>query len=141
MILLVDNYDSFTWNLVHYLGGLGADVDVRRNARGRQVHSTIVRDDADELDLVLIRAPRIARVGTAVEVLATQGGEPVLVRQGRVVGATFHPELTSDARIHALALDGAQWIRTSTSGAPRGSSSSSGPSTDDTIMSGVDRAM
>ncbi len=80
------------------------DVEVRRNARGRQVHSSETRDDRGEHPLVLIRAPRIATVGEGVEVLATLEGEPVLVRSGRCVGATFHPELTDDLSVHALAL-------------------------------------
>jgi len=82
------------------------DVEVRRNARGRQVHSSEVLDDRGVLPLVLIRAPRIVATAAEVEVLATLGGEPVLVREGRCVGATFHPELTSDLSVHALALDG-----------------------------------
>ncbi len=106
------------------------DVEVRRNARGRQVHSSVARDDADRLGLVLIRAPRIASLGSAVEVLATLGGEPVLVRQGAIVGATFHPELTPDLTIHALALPGgsAQGSLASMRVTPRGSSSTTGPS-------------
>lgn len=80
------------------------DVDVRRNARGRQVHSSETRDDSGRFPLLLIRAPRIVRVGPRVEVLATLGGEPVLVREGRIVAATFHPELTGDLAVHALAL-------------------------------------
>jgi len=51
--------------------------------------------------MVFIRAPRIERVGLAVEVLARQGGDPVLVRQGMVMAATFHPELSQDVRVHA----------------------------------------
>jgi 5'-phosphate synthase pdxT subunit len=82
------------------------DVEVRRNARGRQVHSSETHDDDHGLPLMLIRAPRIVCVGASVEVMATLEGEPVLVRQGRVVGATFHPELTDDLRVHALALEG-----------------------------------
>lgn len=72
------------------------DVDVARNAWGRQVESFEARDDADRHDLVFIRAPRITRVGPGVEVLATLAGEPVAVRQGAVTGASFHPELASD---------------------------------------------
>ncbi len=118
------------------------EVEVRRNARGRQVHSSETRDDAGRLPLVLIRAPRIAAVGDSVEVLATLDGEPVLVRQGRVVGATFHPELTADLSVHALALDGTalQRTRLSTSTPSRGSSAT-GTSSADTIVSGVESAI
>jgi 5'-phosphate synthase pdxT subunit len=55
---------------------------------------------ADELHAVFIRAPRVERVGEGVEVLAEHGGDPVLVRQGRMMAASFHPELTPDVRIH-----------------------------------------
>jgi 5'-phosphate synthase pdxT subunit len=117
------------------------DVDVRRNARGRQVHSCETRDDAGALPLVLIRAPRIARVGETVEVLATLDGEPVLVRQSGIVGATFHPELTNDLSVHALALEGkpisTQRMRDSIDAAPRGPTSMTGPSMADTIRSGA----
>lgn len=81
------------------------DVDVRRNAYGRQLDSFEARSDDGALPLVFIRAPRIRRVGAAVEVLATHDGEPVLVRQGKLVAATFHPELTADGSVHALAFD------------------------------------
>jgi 5'-phosphate synthase pdxT subunit len=85
--------------------GLGLiDIGVERNAYGRQADSFIDRVDApalgDPLQAVFIRAPRIRRVGPGVEVLATHRGEPVLVRQGNVAAATFHPELTSDRRLH-----------------------------------------
>ena len=80
------------------------DVDVLRNAYGRQLDSFEARDDADRYAMIFIRAPRIQRVGAAVEVLAKHAGEPVLVRQGAIVGATFHPELTEERAIHALAF-------------------------------------
>jgi 5'-phosphate synthase pdxT subunit len=80
------------------------DVAVRRNAYGRQLDSQEARDDLDRLPLVLIRAPKIEAVGAGVEVLATLRGDPVLVREGRRIGATFHPELTSDLGVHALAF-------------------------------------
>jgi 5'-phosphate synthase pdxT subunit len=77
------------------------DVDVVRNAYGRQRDSfEATSDGSDDLPLVFIRAPRILRVGTAVHVLATLSGEPILVRQGNVTAATFHPELTGDPRVH-----------------------------------------
>jgi 5'-phosphate synthase pdxT subunit len=68
------------------------DVTVERNAYGRQLDSFEAEDDAGAR-LVFIRAPRIAAVGPAVAVLARHRGEPVLVRQGRSFGATYHPEL------------------------------------------------
>lgn len=89
--------------------GLGLiDIAVERNAYGRQVDSFAGDVEAPALGgplpAVFIRAPRIRRVGPGVEVLATFRGEPVLVRQGRVLAATFHPELTQDTRVHELAL-------------------------------------
>jgi 5'-phosphate synthase pdxT subunit len=87
--------------------GLGLiDLAIERNAYGRQVDS-FVSDVAcpsvgAPLQAVFIRAPRIRRTGEGVEVLGWYGGEPVLVRQGNVVAATFHPELTSDRRLHDL---------------------------------------
>jgi 5'-phosphate synthase pdxT subunit len=84
------------------------DVDVERNAFGRQIDSFQATLDPDSfapsLAAVFIRAPRIRRVGPGVEVLARWEGEPVLVRQGRVFAATFHPELTDDRRVHAMVL-------------------------------------
>ena len=76
------------------------DIGVERNAYGRQLDSFEAIADEQLLPLVFIRAPRIRRVGPAVEVLATHRGEPVLVRERNVTGATFHPELTSDPRVH-----------------------------------------
>lgn len=89
------------------------DVDVARNAWGRQVESFEARADGTDLPLVLIRAPRITRVGDGVEVLAMLDGEPVLVRQGSVVGATFHPELTARLDVHQ-AVFGEVGARTAT---------------------------
>jgi 5'-phosphate synthase pdxT subunit len=73
------------------------DVTVARNAWGRQLDSFEAVADDGETPLVFIRAPRIVRVGPEVRVLATLDGEPVLVRQGNVTGATFHPELSDGA--------------------------------------------
>ncbi len=85
------------------------DLSVERNGYGRQVDSFVGTVDAPglggSLPAVFIRAPKIRSVGSDVEVLGTRGGEPVLVRQGRVVAATFHPELTKDDRVHRLAFD------------------------------------
>lgn len=83
------------------------DVTVRRNAYGRQVDS-FEADLETEMGVVpgvFIRAPRIERVGGDVSVLANHGGEPVLVRQGRALGATFHPELSGDLRVHKYFVD------------------------------------
>src|SRR6516164_8150054 len=85
--------------------GLNAiDITIRRNAYGRQIDSAIVEAtsalDSGLLEMVFIRAPRIERVGAGVEVLAKRDNEPVLVRQGSVMAATFHPELSEDTRVH-----------------------------------------
>jgi len=57
------------------------------------------------LEMVYIRAPRITKVGASVEVMAERDGFPVLVREGRLLAATFHPELSSDRRVHRLFVD------------------------------------
>lgn len=85
--------------------GTGAiDMTVRRNAYGRQLESTIITGltklAGGPLEQVYIRAPRIERAGPGVEVLAERDGYPVLVRQGRKMAATFHPELSEDLRVH-----------------------------------------
>ena len=78
------------------------DISVRRNAFGRQVDS--FESDIDtrvgQFHGVFIRAPRIERVGAEVEVLGQLGDEPVLVQQGNVMAASFHPELSHDVRLH-----------------------------------------
>jgi 5'-phosphate synthase pdxT subunit len=85
------------------------DVSVERNAYGRQNDSVILNAETSlpggPLEMVFIRAPRISRVGEAVETLATRNGDPTLVRQGRLLAATFHPELTADLRVHQLFLE------------------------------------
>ena len=86
--------------------GIGAlDITVRRNAYGRQIDSTILEGPSKlggpPLEQVYIRAPRIERVGPGVEVLAEREGYPVLIRQGKLLAATFHPELSADTRVHA----------------------------------------
>ena len=84
--------------------GLGAiDIGIRRNAYGRQLESFIDETDSTlgRIETVFIRAPRIERVGPAVEVLAKEKDDPILVRQGKVMAATFHPELSEDATVHA----------------------------------------
>jgi pyridoxal 5'-phosphate synthase pdxT subunit len=85
------------------------DVDVARNAYGSQVHSfeadLDLADQDEPLRGVFIRAPRVTSTGDDVEVLAKLDGEPVLLRQGRFLVATFHPELTDDTRVHELFVD------------------------------------
>ncbi len=85
------------------------DIGVERNAYGRQLDSRIAHLAPEGLDgdleAVFIRAPIIRRVGENARVLARYDGDPVLVEQGRHLVATFHPELTSDARIHKMFLD------------------------------------
>jgi 5'-phosphate synthase pdxT subunit len=88
--------------------GLGAlDIRIRRNAYGRQIDSSIRTGKLGNspLEMVFIRAPKIERVGPNVEVVATEGSDPVAVRQGRVMASTFHPELSDDTRIHRAFLD------------------------------------
>ena len=82
------------------------DLEVDRNAYGRQVASfeaDLDLGDGEPLTGVFIRAPRVREVGD-MEVLASLGDEPVLLRQGRYLVASFHPELTDDLRLHALFL-------------------------------------
>jgi len=84
---------------------LGAlNIRIRRNAYGRQIDSSIrevnTRLNGGPLEMVFIRAPKILEAGKNVEVLASEGGDPVLVRQGKIMAATFHPELSSDTRVH-----------------------------------------
>ncbi len=98
--------------------GLGAiDIRIRRNAYGRQIDSSIRegkflegqkgegKPAGSAIEMVFIRAPKIERVGEGVDVIATEGTDPVAVRQGRVMAATFHPELSDDTRIHQAFLD------------------------------------
>jgi 5'-phosphate synthase pdxT subunit len=90
-----------------FLGAI--DLVVRRNGYGRQVRSfeadlELSGEDAP-LRGVFIRAPRVELAGPEVEVLATLDGDPVLLRQGRILVAAFHPELTADTRVHERFLD------------------------------------
>jgi pyridoxal 5'-phosphate synthase pdxT subunit len=93
--------------------GLGAiDIGIRRNAYGRQVDSSIregrlIQEKLVQspIEMVFIRAPKIERVGAGVEVIATESSDPVAVRQGKVMAATFHPELSADTRVHRAFLD------------------------------------
>jgi pyridoxal 5'-phosphate synthase pdxT subunit len=89
---------------------LGAvDIEVDRNAYGRQVASfeadLALAGDGEPLRGVFIRAPRVRDVGAEVEVLAELDGEPVLLREGRFIVASFHPELTDDTRVHERFLE------------------------------------
>ena len=91
------------------------DIAVERNAYGRQNDSAILTSETTLpgglLEMVFIRAPRITRTGPAVEILATReaigniAGSPTLIRQGRLLAATFHPELTDDTRVHQLFIN------------------------------------
>jgi 5'-phosphate synthase pdxT subunit len=85
------------------------DISVERNAYGRQIDSAIRTGETKlpggPLEMVYIRAPRISSVGPEVEVMAERDGYPVLVRQGKLLAATFHPELSNDRRVHQLFVD------------------------------------
>jgi len=85
------------------------DAVVERNAYGRQIDSTILTAETalpgGPLEMVFIRAPRLVEAGPAVEVLARRDGSPVLVRQGNLLAATFHPELSADRRVHRLFVE------------------------------------
>jgi pyridoxal 5'-phosphate synthase pdxT subunit len=96
--------------------GLDAiDIRIRRNAYGRQIDSSIREGQLLEsslnhqpssaIEMVFIRAPKIAHVGSGVEVIAIEGADPVAVRQGRAMAATFHPELSEDTRVHQAFLN------------------------------------
>jgi 5'-phosphate synthase pdxT subunit len=85
------------------------DITIERNAYGRQIDSTILTAPTalpgGPLEMVFIRAPRITRTGPDVETLASRDGFSVLVREGHLLAATFHPELSADPRVHQLFLD------------------------------------
>jgi 5'-phosphate synthase pdxT subunit len=118
--------------------GLGAlNIRIRRNAYGRQIDSSIREGKLLEpagngktespLEMVFIRAPKISHVGDGVEVLATEGNDPVIVRQGSAMAATFHPELSEDTRVHEAFLKLVQnELAVSTRGMFPGSSSMAG---------------
>ena len=105
LILLATRVEGYTQPGIGLL-----DVTVRRNAYGRQVFSfrTPVRTKvpgAEKLEAVFIRAPKIIACGPKVEVLAEYEGSPILVRQGTMLGATFHPELVDGAAIHSYLIN------------------------------------
>jgi pyridoxal 5'-phosphate synthase pdxT subunit len=88
--------------------GLGAlNIRIRRNAYGRQIDSSIRQGllGSSPIEMVFIRAPKIEHVGEGVEILATEGKDPVAVRQGKTMAATFHPELSEDTRVHKAFLE------------------------------------
>jgi 5'-phosphate synthase pdxT subunit len=86
-----------------------ADLVITRNAYGRQLASEVriapSKLKSEPLEMVFIRAPWIDEVGPNVEVLAREGGRPVLVREGRILISTFHPELTGDTTVHEYFLE------------------------------------
>jgi 5'-phosphate synthase pdxT subunit len=124
LIMLAKNLEGTTRNFTQKtLGAL--DIDVTRNAYGAQLDSfetnialtpreysrvqepgamAAQNQEPDTLRGVFIRAPRITRCGEGVEVLAHRNGEPVAVRQGKIVAAAFHPEVCGETRLHALWL-------------------------------------
>ena len=85
------------------------DIAVERNAYGRQNDSTILTAETalpgGPMEMVFIRAPRISRVGEGIEILATREGNATLIRKGKLLAATFHPELSNDTRVHQLFLN------------------------------------
>jgi 5'-phosphate synthase pdxT subunit len=89
------------------------DLDVARNAYGAQIESFEAELDVHHpalnerpLQALFIRAPLITRCGEGIEVLASHGEEPVVVRHGNIMAASFHPELSGETRLHRLWLDG-----------------------------------
>ena len=92
------------------------DVTIERNAYGRQNESRILQAETSlpggPIEMVYIRAPRITETGPAVEVLAEREGFPTLLRQGHLLAATFHPELSQDTRVHQLILSAGEAAQT-----------------------------
>jgi pyridoxal 5'-phosphate synthase pdxT subunit len=91
------------------------DAIVERNAYGRQIDSAILHAETTlpggPLEMVFIRAPRIVETGPGVEPLALREGSPALVRQGTLLAATFHPELSADRRVHRLFVEMVEAVR------------------------------
>ncbi len=103
---------------------LGAlDIRIRRNAYGRQVDSSIRTEKTGlgekPLEMVFIRAPKIVGTGPGVEVLISEGGDPVLVRQGKIMACTFHPELSDDTRVHEEFLRMVETVKSKNGGPPK----------------------
>lgn len=93
---------------------MALDVTVERNAYGRQNDSRVLQAETSlpggPLEMVYIRAPRITRTGSGVEVLAQRDNSPTLVRQEHLLAATFHPELSDDTRVHQLFVDSVRTV-------------------------------
>jgi len=89
------------------------DIRVRRNAYGRQLESSIREGVFNHapIEMVFIRAPKIVHVGEGIEILGTQGSDPVLVRKGKTLAGTFHPEMSADGAVHQYFLDVVQGKR------------------------------
>ena len=106
-LILMANAIEGPQDAPHRLGVM--DVTVRRNGYGRQLDSFETDLEVTGLDetfrAVFIRAPVVERSGKGVEVLASFDGRPVLVRQGRMLGSSFHPEMTGDNRVHSLFVE------------------------------------
>ncbi len=106
MILLAENIVDGRDDQQHFRV---LEITVRRNGYGRQINSFEADVAVDGLDTpfhgVFVRAPKVESVGSGVEVLARCEGVPVLVRHGRVLAASFHPELTNDTRLHECFVD------------------------------------
>jgi len=100
------------------------DAVVERNSYGRQIDSTIETAETSlpggPLEMVFIRAPRIIEIGPEVEALAFRQGNPTLVRQGTIMAATFHPELSPDRRVHHMFVQIAAGFGPSGLGLPAG---------------------
>lgn len=108
-ILLASEVDGYSPNLGKQLSLKLLDMTVKRNAFGRQVDSftvpLVIQGLEQAFPAVFIRAPVMSQVGPQVEVLAQHEGQNVLVKQGRVLASSFHPELTKDTRLHQLFLE------------------------------------
>ena len=98
------------------------DAVIERNSYGRQIDSTIETAETSlsggPLEMVFIRAPRIMEIGPRVEALAFRQGHPTLVRQGNLMAATFHPELSPDRRVHRMFVQIAAGVASQGAGLP-----------------------
>jgi pyridoxal 5'-phosphate synthase pdxT subunit len=120
------------------------DVEVERNGYGRQVASfeadLELEGEAEPLRGVFIRAPRVTAAGPGVEVLASHSGDPVLLRQGRFLVASFHPELTDDTRVHERFLELIREARhvpdATPASVPRGDSAKARPPEESAVQRG-----